>query len=81
MKEQVIVEVSIVPVGTPASGLGSYVAACLQILKDASDIRYQLTAMGTIIEGPLERVLELVGHMHEVPFKMGAPVPKEYVPA
>jgi uncharacterized protein (TIGR00106 family) len=28
--------------------------------------------MGTIIQGPLGRVLELVQQMHEIPFNMGA---------
>jgi len=71
MKERIIAEVSIVPIGTPTSSLSQYVSACLHVLQKASDIQYQLTAMGTIIEGPLERVLELIQQMHEVPFGMG----------
>ncbi len=72
MKEQVIVEIKIVPLGTATTSLSHYIAACLDIIKQAQDISYQLTAMGTIIQGPLGRILELVQKMHEVPFAMGA---------
>jgi uncharacterized protein (TIGR00106 family) len=41
------------------------------MVKQAKGLDYQLTAMGTVIQGPLERVLELVRQMHEVPFTLG----------
>ncbi len=72
MKESVIAEVKIIPIGTATTSLSRYIAACLDIVKQAQDVSYQLTAMGTIIQGPLERVLELTRGMHEVPFGMGA---------
>lgn len=72
MKEQVIAEIDIIPLGTATTSLSRYITACLDIVKQAQDISYQLTAMGTIIQGPLERVLELAREMHEVPFTMGA---------
>jgi uncharacterized protein (TIGR00106 family) len=72
MKEQVIAEISVVPLGTTTTSLNRYIAACINTLKQARDISYQLTAMGTIIQGPLEQVLELAQKMHEVPFAMGA---------
>ena len=72
MKERVIVELSIVPLGTATPSLSRYVAACLEPLKKATDVRYQITPMGTVVEGPLERVMELAIKMHEVPFSMGA---------
>ena len=71
MKESVIAEIHIIPIGTATTSLSSYIAACLDTVKQAQDISYQLTAMGTIIQGPLERILELVQKMHEVPFTMG----------
>ena len=72
MKEPVIAEIHIIPIGTATTSLSRYIAACINILKQAQGISYQPTAMGTIIQGPLERVLELAQHMHEVPFAMGA---------
>lgn len=67
----VVVEVSIVPVGTGASSLSEYVAGCVAVLKEAKEITYQLTSMGTIIEGELDRVLEVIRQMHEQPFEKG----------
>lgn len=72
MKEPVIAEIHVVPLGTATTSLSQYIAACLNIVKEAQDISYQLTSMGTIIQGPLERILELVQKMHEAPFAMGA---------
>ncbi len=72
MKESVIAEIRIVPLGTATPSLSHYVAACLKAVKEAEGISYQITAMGTIIQGPLERILELAQKMHEVPFAMGA---------
>jgi len=72
MKQQVIAEISIVPIGTVSPSVSQYVAACLELLKKAEEVCYQLTPMGTIIQGPLEKVMDLVQQMHEVPFEMGA---------
>lgn len=72
MKEPVIAEIHVLPLGTATTSLSHYIAACLDVVKEAEDISYQLTAMGTIIQGPLERILELAQKMHEVPFAMGA---------
>ncbi len=72
MKEQVIAEISVVPIGTETPEVSKYVVRCLSILKEARDITFQVTAMSTIIQGPLARVLALYEAMHEVPFEMGA---------
>jgi len=71
MKGQVIAEIHIIPLGTATTSLSRYIAACINPVKQSQDISYQLTAMGTIIQGPLERVLELAQKMHEIPFAMG----------
>ncbi len=72
MKEQIIAEIHVVPLGTANTSLSHYIAACLDIVKQTQGISYQLTAMGTIVQGPLERIFELTQKMHEVPFTMGA---------
>lgn len=71
MKGQVIAEIHIFPFGTATTSLSRYIAGCIDIVRQAQDITYQISAMGTIIQGPLERVLELAQKMHEVPFTMG----------
>ena len=72
MKEQSIAEIHVVPLGTATPSLSRYVAGVVNTLKQSKDIEYQLTAMGTIIQGPLDRIFELARKMHEVPFTMGA---------
>ena len=66
-----IVEVSIVPVGTPTPSVSQYVAGALRILQSEPDIKYELTAMGTIIDGDLEHLLTLVKRMHQSAFDVG----------
>jgi len=62
-----IVEVTIVPLGTGDTSLSSYVADCHKVLME-SGLKHQLTSMGTIIEGELNEILEVVMKMHEIPF-------------
>ena len=66
-----IAEVSIVPIGTQSASVSSYVAACVRVLKE-SGLTYELHGMGTIIEGDLRALFEVVQRMHEVPFDAGA---------
>jgi len=72
MKGQVVAELAVIPVGTGDAGLSRYVAACLAILEGREDLSYQLTPMGTVIEGSLDTILEVTRRMHEVPFEKGA---------
>ena len=67
-----IVEISIVPVGTGTPSVSQYVAGAVKLLQGEKDIKYELTAMGTIIEGDLDRLLGLVGRMHQSAFTGGA---------
>jgi uncharacterized protein (TIGR00106 family) len=64
-------EVSIVPLGTGSTSVSDYVAACIKVL-DESGISYELHGMGTIIEGDLKDLFEVILKMHEVPFRAGA---------
>jgi len=68
-----VVEISIVPLGTGSTSLSPYVAACEKVLREHSgDLKYELTAMGTIIEGDLDQIIKLIRMLHEVPFNSGA---------
>ena len=71
MKELVIADIRVLPFGTETASVSHYVAGCVNILKQAPDISYQVTPMATMVQGPLERILELLQEMHEVPFTMG----------
>jgi len=66
-----LVEVSVVPLGTETPSLSQYVARAVGVLQDEQNIKYELTAMGTIIEGDLDHLLTLVRKMHEAAFDAG----------
>jgi uncharacterized protein (TIGR00106 family) len=51
-----VVEISVAPLGTATPGVSEYVAACVEIVA-ASGLKYQLTPMGTVIEGEIDAVL------------------------
>lgn len=67
-----IAEVTIVPMGTATTSLSPYVADCHKVLMSYDGLKYELHAMGTIIEGDLSKILEAIRQMHEVPFEAGA---------
>lgn len=59
-----IAELSIVPVGTGGPSVSDYVALAIKAL-DEMGIKYELTGMGTIVEGELDEVLLAVRAAHE----------------
>lgn len=66
-----IAEVSVVPLGTKTPSVSQYVAQAVKVLEREKDIKYEITAMGTIIEGDLERILAVARKMHEGVFGEG----------
>lgn len=62
-----VVQVSVVPVGTSTASISHHVARCLDVL-EATGLSYELTPMGTVIEGDLRDVLDAVARMHEATF-------------
>jgi len=66
-----MVEVSIVPVGTESPSVSEYVARAVKVLQAEKDLKYELTAMGTIIEGELDRLLSVVRKMHQAVLDSG----------
>jgi len=54
----ILLEFSMVPIGKGES-ISPYVARCLDIV-DGSGIDYRLYAMGTIVEGEVDQVLEVL---------------------
>ena len=54
----VLLEMSITPLGKGES-VSQYVAECVELV-DSSGLDYELHAMGTIVEGELDAVLDLM---------------------
>ncbi|HXZ30317.1 MAG TPA: MTH1187 family thiamine-binding protein [Dehalococcoidia bacterium] len=66
-----IAEISVVPLGTKTPSVSQYVARAVKVLEREKDIKYEITAMGTIVEGDLDRILAVVKKMHEGTFGEG----------
>jgi uncharacterized protein (TIGR00106 family) len=67
----VIAEVTVTPLGTGSPSLSKYVAACARVL-DESGVNHTLTPMGSVIEGTLDQILEVIRKVHSAPFTQGA---------
>lgn len=65
-----VAQVTVVPVGTPTASISEYVARCLDVLEE-SGLAFELTPMGTVIEGELGPILEAAARMHESAFAHG----------
>ena len=60
-----IMEISVVPLGTKKPSVSKYVQTALKVLKKEKNIKYQLTAMATIVESnSLEKLLDIAKKMH-----------------
>lgn len=66
-----VVQISCTPLGEGSGGISKFVVGCLQLVEE-SGLKYQLTPMGTIVEGELDDIFALVRRMHESPFNAGA---------
>ncbi|SFP22272.1 MTH1187 family thiamine-binding protein [Salibacterium halotolerans] len=68
-----VVDITVVPVGTASTSISEDVAAMQQVLDGHSEnIHFQLTPMGTVLEGKLEDLLPIVKELHDIPFQRGA---------
>ena len=66
-----MIDISVVPVGTAGPSVSEFVAGAVRLLQDEPGIKYELTAMNTIIEGDLEHLLALAKRMHDSAFNSG----------
>lgn len=68
-EKMAIMKISGIPLGTKIPSVSKHVAEALKILEKERGIKYELTSMGTIVEGDLEKLLSLAKRMHEAVFK------------
>ena len=64
----VIAEVTIIPLGTKTPSVSKHLVRALRVLREEKNIKYELTSMGTIMEGDLGEILRVVKNMHEGTF-------------
>ncbi|MFO7760783.1 MAG: MTH1187 family thiamine-binding protein [Thermodesulfobacteriota bacterium] len=66
-----LLELTIIPIGTGNPSVGSFIADIGQAL-EKENLAYQITDMGTIVEGEPAELLEIAAGLHELPFQQGA---------
>lgn len=59
-----LAELSVFPLDKGDSGLSRYVAESIKIIQE-SGLDYEIHAMGTLIEGPSDKVFEVIKKCHE----------------
>ncbi len=64
-------EINIIPLGTKTPSVSSFIVNALKILEEYG-IKYELTAMGTIVEGDIEKIFDLAKKMHNSVFEKGS---------
>ena len=62
-----VAEIFITPLGTSDSTIREYIRALIPLV-EASGLKYQLTAMGTQVEGPVDALLALTRQLHDATF-------------
>ncbi len=67
----VIVQVSVIPLGTGGPSLSPYVREVLKVLARHPEVKYLTGPNGTAVEGDLDAVWAVVREMHEAPFRAG----------
>jgi uncharacterized protein (TIGR00106 family) len=61
-----IMEISILPLGTESASVSKHIKGALDALKGKSDIQYQVTAMGTVVEaGSVNTLLNIAKKVHK----------------
>jgi uncharacterized protein (TIGR00106 family) len=66
-----IMEISVVPIGTASASVSSFVAECVKLV-ERQGLKYEVTSMGTEVEGAVDDLLKLAAQMHRAPFSKGA---------
>jgi uncharacterized protein (TIGR00106 family) len=66
-----ILQLTIIPIGTPSPNLGDYIHSIQQRLT-AMGASFALNDMGTLIEGEAAELFKIVASLYETPFIEGA---------
>ncbi|NJE10433.1 MTH1187 family thiamine-binding protein [Thermococcus sp. MAR1] len=66
-----VAELCLFPLGTETPSVGEYLEPVLEVIR-RSGLKYKLCPMGTVVEGSVEEILELVKACHEAILKAGA---------
>ena len=66
-------DITVIGLGRPDASASRYIAEIQRRLAAQDQVRFQMHAMGTSLEGETAAILALVGELHAVPFELGLP--------
>ncbi len=66
-----LMDINVAPLGTGSPSVGKFVVEMQRLLAEQG-LPYELTDMGTTIEGTIDQLLATVKVLHESPFLIGA---------
>jgi uncharacterized protein (TIGR00106 family) len=65
-----LANVTVIPLGTGTTSLSKYIAECVKEI-EKSGVKHTLTPFGSVLDGDLDEIFEVIKKIHEVPFKHG----------
>jgi uncharacterized protein (TIGR00106 family) len=66
-----LMQINIIPLGTGSTSVGEFVAGITKVLA-REGVVFQLTDMGTVVEGDARELFKVAELIHEIPFLKGA---------
>ncbi len=66
-----VMDIQVLPLGTCSTSLSGLIVEAVKVVKE-SGLTYELTPMGTVVEGNLEELFALAKAMHEAVIWAGA---------
>jgi uncharacterized protein (TIGR00106 family) len=66
-------DLTVLALGRPEVSASEYIAEIQRRLQSQEQVRFQMHAMGTSLEGTTEDILAIVGELHAIPFGQGIP--------
>lgn len=65
-----LMQMSIIPLGLGQPSIGDHIAQVAKYLEDER-ISYELSDLGTTLEGEVPQLLQIAARLHELPFQKG----------
>ena len=66
-----LLQLTVIPLGTGSASVGDYVADIQKALVKTG-VSFQLNDMGTLIQGDIDELLDVVRTLYDIPFGRGA---------
>ena len=69
-------DLTVLPIGREGASVGDVLVELRRHLEAQDEIRFRMHAMGTSLEGPVDRIFALAAELHAIP--LGAGIPRAY---